>query len=490
MSKTLSELLQNVTVLSQAGSGNPVIEAIVFDSRKVAPNTLFVATRGSATDGHLYIAKAIELGASVIVCETVPSELNSEVIYVQVANSSLVLGMLASAFYGYPSQQLKLVGVTGTNGKTTIATLLYRLTTLLGYKAGLFSTVANYIVNQKVDATHTTPDSVKLNELMAQMVEAGCDYCFMEVSSHAVDQHRIAGLTFAGAIFTNLTHDHLDYHKTFDAYLKAKKGFFDGLSREAFALTNMDDKNGMVMLQNTKADKHTYSIRDVADFKARIVDSAFEGMQLEVDGNELHTPFVGHFNVSNLLAVYGAACLMGHNRSEVLVALSQLVPVDGRFETIRSVRNVTAVVDYAHTPDALKNVIETINQIRQAGQQLITVVGAGGDRDNTKRPVMAREAVKGSNKVILTSDNPRSEEPEEIIRQMMAGVDFSDRIKVVSIVNRREAIRTASMLANPGDIILIAGKGHETYQEVKGVKYHFDDREEIRQIFQEQNNLN
>jgi UDP-N-acetylmuramoyl-L-alanyl-D-glutamate--2,6-diaminopimelate ligase len=490
MSKTLSELLSNIDVVSQNGSGNPVIDAIVFDSRLVAPGTLFVATRGTATDGHLYIAKAIEKGAVAVVCEELPLELASQVIYVQVANSSQMLGFLASAFYNHPSQHLKLVGVTGTNGKTTIATLLYRLMGLLGYKAGLFSTVANYIISEKIESTHTTPDAVKLNELMAEMVDAGCDYCFMEVSSHSVDQHRIAGLTFAGAIFTNLTHDHLDYHKTFDAYLKAKKGFFDSLPKQAFALTNKDDKNGLVMLQNTKAHKHSYSIRELADFKARIIESMFDGMQLEVDGNELYTPFVGHFNVLNLLAVYGSAVLLGHNPTEVLIELSKLTPVDGRFETIRSARGVTAVVDYAHTPDAIKNVIETINQIRQTGQQLITVVGAGGDRDNTKRPVMAREAVKGSTKVILTSDNPRSEEPEEIIRQMMAGIEFVDRIKVLSIVNRHEAIRIACMLANPGDIILIAGKGHETYQEVKGVKHHFDDREEIRQIFQEQTNLN
>ncbi|PZX12426.1 UDP-N-acetylmuramoylalanyl-D-glutamate--2,6-diaminopimelate ligase [Breznakibacter xylanolyticus] len=490
MEKQLSYLLQSVEVSRRVGAMDPMVSRIEFDSRRAAAGVLFVATRGTHTDGHLYIDKAIDAGVVAVVCEQLPQSLRESVVYVQVENSSKALGELASAFYDHPSAQLKLVGVTGTNGKTTIATLLYRLTMQLGYKAGLFSTVANYIVDERMDATHTTPDAVNLNRMMAEMVAAGCDYCFMEVSSHAVDQHRIAGLKFEGAIFTNLTRDHLDYHLTFDAYLKAKKAFFDGLSAEAFAIVNADDKNGLVMLQNTKARKYTYSMRSMADFRGRVVEAMFEGMQLEMDGKELWTSFVGHFNVQNLLAVYGAAVLMGHERDEVLTALSALQPVDGRFETIRSVFGVTAVVDYAHTPDALKNVIETINAIREGAQQLITVVGAGGDRDNGKRPVMAAEAVKGSTRVILTSDNPRSEEPDEIIRQMMEGVAFADRIKVVAITNRREAIRTACMMAQKGDVVLIAGKGHETYQEVKGVRHHFDDREVVREVFNEQAKMN
>lgn len=490
MDRSLSFLLANVAVIKRVGTADPKVTDVVFDSRKTTQGALFVATKGTATDGHIYIDKALEMGASTVVCEQLPLQCNPSVAYVQVADSSVALGQIASAFYGNPSRYLKVVGVTGTNGKTTIATLLYRMAGLMGFKAGLFSTVANYIVNQKVESTHTTPDAVAINALMAQMVEAGCDYCFMEVSSHSVDQHRIAGLTFAGGVFTNLTHDHLDYHKTFDAYLKAKKAFFDALPQNAFALTNLDDKHGRVMLQNTKADKYTFSTREMADFRVRIIESMFDGMQLDFSGKELYTPFVGHFNASNLLAVYGASVLLGFSPDEALVALSKLHPVDGRFETIRSVRGVTAVVDYAHTPDALKNVIETINDIRQEGQQLITVVGAGGDRDKTKRPVMAREAVKGSSKVILTSDNPRNEEPEDIIAQMLDGIEHKDRIHVLSIVNRREAIRTACMLANQGDIILVAGKGHETYQEIKGVKHHFDDREEIQRIFDEQINLN
>jgi UDP-N-acetylmuramoyl-L-alanyl-D-glutamate--2,6-diaminopimelate ligase len=490
MDRSLSVLLESIRVESRLGSQNPSVNAIVFDSRDARPGSLFVATRGTATDGHRFITNAVAQGAVAVVCEQIPPETDENVVYLKVADSSAALGFLASAFYGNPSQYLKVVGVTGTNGKTTIATLMHRLVGFMGYKAGLFSTVANYIVDEKQNATHTTPDAVSINKAMAQMVLAGCDYCFMEVSSHAVDQKRIAGLSFAGGIFTNLTHDHLDYHKTFDAYLKAKKQFFDHLPANAFALTNLDDKHGQVMLQNTKAAKHSFSIREMADFRARIIESMFEGMQLDFGGKEFYTPFVGQFNASNLLAVFGAIVLLGFSPDEVLVALSKLTPVDGRFETIRSPKSVTAVVDYAHTPDALKNVIETINDIRQVGQQLITVVGAGGDRDKTKRPVMAKEAVRGSNKVVLTSDNPRSENPDDIIQQMLEGVDAKDKIKVLCIANRREAIRTACMLANPGDIILIAGKGHETYQEVNGVKHHFDDREEVRRLFYEQTNLN
>jgi UDP-N-acetylmuramoyl-L-alanyl-D-glutamate--2,6-diaminopimelate ligase len=400
-----------------------------------------------------------------------------------VDNSSKALGEMASAFYDHPSKQLKLVGVTGTNGKTTTATLLYDMVSALGYKAGLFSTVSNFIGKLEIAATHTTPDAVTLNRLMREMVEAGCEYCFMEVSSHALDQHRVAGLEFAGALFTNITHDHLDYHLTFKAYIEAKKSFFDNLGKEAFCLVNSDDKNGNVMMQNTVASKNTYSLKGMGTFKGRIIESMFEGMQLEMDGQEIWTQFIGHFNAQNLLAVYGSAILLGFDKMEVLVAISQLKPVDGRFETIRSAKGQTAIVDYAHTPDALKNVIETINLVRQPDQQLITVVGAGGDRDPMKRPEMAKEAVAGSSKVILTSDNPRSEDPDVIIEQMMEGVAFKDRIKVLSIVNRKEAIRTACMVAGQGDIILVAGKGHETYQEIKGVRNHFDDREVIKEIF-------
>lgn len=490
MSKDLSILLENVAVLKQHGDSNTQICSIEFDSRKVVSGSLFVAIRGTVTDGHQYISVALNKGATAVVCEELPENMPEDIIFVQVEDSSKAMGLMASALYDHPSRHLALVGVTGTNGKTTIATLLYHLTKKLGYKAGLFSTVVNYIGDAVVDATHTTPDSVSLNKLMAEMVVAGCDYCFMEVSSHSIVQNRIAGLTFKGGIFTNLTHDHLDYHKTFDEYLKAKKLFFDGLSKDAFALTNLDDKNGLVMLQNSKAKKQTYSIREMANFKARVIENHFEGMQLEIDGNELWTSFVGRFNVSNLMAVYGAGILLGHQPNEVLVAMSQLKSVDGRFETIVSDSGVVGVVDYAHTPDALKNVIDTINEIRQPEQQLITVVGAGGDRDNAKRSVMAKEAVKGSSKVILTSDNPRSEDPEEIIKQMMEGVEFKERIKVISITNRKEAIRTACMLAQPGDIVLVAGKGHETYQEVKGERTHFDDREVLRELFNEQNNVN
>ncbi len=482
----LSDILKDVSVKEIINHVDQTIDQIVFDSRKAKAGTMFVAMRGTLVDGHKFIPQVIESGCKCIVCEDIPSEFPEDVTIIHVEDSSSTLGKLASAFYQHPSRQLKLVGVTGTNGKTTTATLLYHLVMKMGYKAGLFSTVANYIGKTKIDATHTTPDAVTLNQIMAEMVEAGCEYCFMEVSSHALVQNRVAGLQFAGGLFTNITHDHLDYHKTFKAYIDAKKTFFDGLTKEAFALTNADDKNGQVMLQNTKAEKYNYSLRGMGTFKGRIVESMFEGMQLEIDGQEIWTQFVGDFNAQNLLTVYGAACLLGFQKDEVQVALSQLKPVDGRFETIRSGSGKTAIVDYAHTPDALKNVIETINLVRMPHQQLITVVGAGGDRDPMKRPEMAKEAVVGSSKVILTSDNPRSEDPEVIISQMMEGVAFKERMKVLSIVNRREAIRTACMVAGEGDIILIAGKGHETYQEIKGERTHFDDREVVNEIFNEE----
>jgi UDP-N-acetylmuramoyl-L-alanyl-D-glutamate--2,6-diaminopimelate ligase len=483
MQKILSDILTGLNIISQKGNADPVISEIIFDSRKAGGDTVFVAQKGTQADGHDYISSVFEAGCKAVVCEVMPENIPEDAICVKVENSSETLGLMASAFYDYPSSSLKLVGVTGTNGKTTIATLLYELTRLLGHKAGLFSTVTNFIDNEQIAATHTTPDAVTLNKIMKEMVDKGCSYCFMEVSSHAIHQKRIAGLNFAGGIFTNITHDHLDYHKTFKAYIKAKKAFFDNLDKDAFALVNADDKNGMVMVQNTKASVYTYSVREIADFKARIIENMFEGMQLNIDGHEVWSPFVGYFNAQNLLAVYGATVLLGHNKEDVLVQLSKLKPVDGRFETIRSDEGITAVVDYAHTPDALKNVIDTINSIRSFDQQLITVVGAGGDRDKTKRPLMAAEAVKGSSKVILTSDNPRSEDPEQIIKEMMEGVAFKEKIKVISITNREEAIKTAYMVARPGDIILIAGKGHETYQEVKGVRHHFDDREIIKEIF-------
>lgn len=482
----LSDIINGIGIIERINDVDCQIDQIVFDSRKAKQGALFVAMPGTLVDGHQFIPQVLEAGCRCIVCERVPSAYPEDAIILKVSDSSLALGLMASAYYGHPSSHLKLVGVTGTNGKTTTATLLYHLVMNMGYKAGLFSTVVNYIGHTKVEATHTTPDAVTLNKMMAEMVEAGCEYCFMEVSSHALVQNRVGGLTFAGGLFTNITHDHLDYHVTFKAYIEAKKLFFDGLPKGAFALTNADDKNGQVMLQNTKADTYTYSLRGMGTFKGRIIESMFEGMQLEVDGQEIWTQFVGHFNAQNLLLVYGTACLLGLNKDEVQVALSQLTPVDGRFETIRSGSGKTAIVDYAHTPDALKNVIETINLVRQPSQQLITVVGAGGDRDPLKRPEMAKEAVTGSSKVILTSDNPRSEDPEMIIEQMMKGVSFKERIKVLSIVNRREAIRTACMVAAPGDIILIAGKGHETYQEIKGVRSHFDDREIVKEVFNEE----
>jgi len=482
----LSDIIKDVNVLEAINEQECEVENIVFDSREAEPNTVFVAVKGTVVDGHQFIPQVIEAGCKCIVCEEVPKGELVDVTFLRVEDSSFAMGQMASAFYNHPSRQLKLIGVTGTNGKTTTATLLYDLVMQMGYMAGLFSTVANYIGKTQINATHTTPDAVSLNRIMAEMVEAGCEYCFMEVSSHALVQNRIAGLEFAGGLFTNITHDHLDYHLTFKAYIEAKKIFFDGLGKRAFALVNGDDKNGSIMVQNTKAKKYTFSLRSLGDYKCKIIESMFEGMQLEIDNQEIWTQFVGDFNAQNLLAVYGAACLLGLDKSEVQVAISQLKPVDGRFETIRSKSGKTAIVDYAHTPDALKNVIETINLIRQPDQNLVTVVGAGGDRDPMKRPEMAREAVLGSSKVILTSDNPRSENPDDIIVQMMEGVSFKERIKVLSIVNRREAIRTACMVASAGDIILIAGKGHETYQEIKGVRNHFDDREIVKEVFNEE----
>lgn len=481
--RPLNDLLNGIELLEMRGDLSVSIRNIQFDSRKVETGDMFVAVKGSHVDGHQFIAKAIEMGAIAVVCEEVPENLSSGVALVRIANSQKNFGKIAANFFRNPSAGLKVVGVTGTNGKTTIATLLYNTFTLLGYKVGLISTIKYYVGKDEFHATHTTPDALQIQELMARMVEAGCDYCFMEVSSHAIDQDRISGIQFDGGVFTNLSHDHLDYHKTFAEYLKAKKKFFDELSEDAFALTNADDKNGMVMLQNSRALKQTYSQRALANFHCKVLEKHFDGMLLSIDGQEVWTHFTGVFNASNLLAVMGASVLLGVDNGDILRILSELRPVSGRFEIIRSADGKYAVVDYAHTPDAIQNVLSGITDIRTGNEQVITVIGAGGDRDKTKRPEMAREAVKQSDKVILTSDNPRSEEPEQILADMEAGVEAHQRSKVLSIVNRKEAIRTACMLARPGDIILVAGKGHEDYQEIKGVKYHFDDKEVINEIF-------
>jgi UDP-N-acetylmuramoyl-L-alanyl-D-glutamate--2,6-diaminopimelate ligase len=476
----LKKILKGINVVSFTGNENKEIDNITFDSRSVTKGSLFVAVRGSKSDGHDFISGALKSGASAILCETLPAKPDNEITWVKTTDSAKALGQAASNFFGNPSSSLKLVGVTGTNGKTTIATLLYKMFTALGHKCGLFSTVCNYIIDKELPATHTTPDPVQLNRLMAEMVEAGCDYAFMEVSSHSADQQRISGLEFAGGIFTNLTHDHLDYHKTFDNYLAAKKKFFDSLPINAFALVNADDKNGKVMLQNCKAKHHTFSVRGAADFRCTLMEQSFEGMLLKMTGEEVWTRFVGDFNASNLLAVCAASELLGADKKEILTTLSNLTPVAGRLEVIRSQGGITGIVDYAHTPDALLNVIGTLNKIRSKNIQLITVVGAGGDRDKTKRPEMAAISAEGSTKVILTSDNPRTEDPEMILNDMEAGISPELKGRTLRICDRREAIKAAVMLANKGDVILVAGKGHEPYQEIKGVKHHFDDREELK----------
>lgn len=477
----LDELLQGVEVRSLVGDGTVAVGRLEFDSRKVVPGTLFFATRGTQADGHAYIPAAVAAGAAAVVCEELPAERPVGVTFVQVPDSTVALGQVASAFYGHPSRRLKLVGVTGTNGKTTTATLLYRMFRRLGYKAGLISTVVYCVDDREIPSTHTTPDSIRLNAMMAEMVEAGCDYCFMEVSSHSLVQHRTAGLAFVGGIFSNITHDHLDYHKTFAEYIRAKKLFFDGLPAGAFALTNADDRNGMVMVQNTKATVKTYALQSFADFRCRIVETLLDGMLLNLDGSEVWIKFLGRFNAYNLTSVYATALLLDARRDEVLRILSDLTSVDGRFEPIHSKEGVTAIVDYAHTPDALQNVIGTINEIRKKDQRLYVVVGCGGNRDATKRPEMAKIAVDGSDMAVLTSDNPRLEEPGAIIEQMKSGLEPGARY--LAITDRREAIKAAVALARPGDIILVAGKGHETYQDVGGVKHHFDDREEVRAAF-------
>ncbi|MCD6068328.1 MAG: UDP-N-acetylmuramoyl-L-alanyl-D-glutamate--2,6-diaminopimelate ligase [Bacteroidetes bacterium] len=484
--KLLSDILYKAGLEEVVGTTNLAVSGIVFDSRKVKKDSLFVATRGTNTDGHAYIDTAIEAGANAIVCEEYPFNLNEKITYVKVKDTSFALGIIASNYFDTPSEKLKLVGVTGTNGKTTTVTLLYNLFKQLGYTVGLLSTVKNKIQNEVIPATHTTPDAVALNELLAKMVEKGCQYAFMEVSSHAVVQHRINGITFSGGVFTNITHDHLDYHKTFDEYIKAKKGFFDKLNDEAFALTNRDDANGKVMLQNTQAKKHTYALKNVADFKCRIIENHLSGLLLNIDGQEIWVKLIGNFNAYNVLAVYSTAVLLKQDKTNVLTALSTLNAVEGRFQQIKSTSGIIGIVDYAHTPDALKNVLETIKNIRTGNEQVITIVGCGGDRDSTKRPIMAKIACELSTKVILTSDNPRSEDPEEILNQMQKGIDPVDMKKTMRISDRKEAIRTACTFAKPGDIILVAGKGHENYQEIKGVKHPFDDFEILKETIKEQ----
>ena len=481
----LKEILVNCNLLEIIGDKDLDILGITFDSRKADKGTLFFAVKGTQVDGHDYIDKAIEKGASAVVCEKVPRKKVENVTYIKVDNSAYVLGVAASNFFGNPSEKMKLVGVTGTNGKTTIATLLYRLFTDAGYNCGLLSTIENIVNREVIPSTHTTPDPIELNALLQQMVEEGCEYAFMEVSSHSVAQDRIAGLRFAGGIFTNLTHHHLDYHKTMANYRNAKKKFFDDLPQSAFALTNLDDKNGAVMLQNCKAKKLSYALKHDADFKGIIMESHFDGMLLKINGTEVFTQLVGGFNASNILAIYGAALSLGFNKDELLVEISKLRGANGRFDMVYADNGIVGIVDYAHTPDALENVLETINEVRCHKETLITVVGCGGNRDTTKRPEMAAVAVKLSDRVILTSDNPRNEDPDEIIRQMKAGVAEEDRNKVLCITNRGEAIRTAVALAKKGDIILLAGKGHETYQEINGIKNHFDDKEVLSEAFKE-----
>lgn len=481
--KYLSEILEGLAFTELQGSADTEITAVVFDSRKVIPGSLFVAIKGTLVDGHDYIDKAIKDGAVAVICEDLPARTATAVDFLMVANSAVALGIVTANFYDKPSTKLKLVGVTGTNGKTTIATLLYQLFRDLGYKCGLLSTVENQINGQVFASTHTTPDPVELNKLMDEMVAKGCDYCFMEVSSHAVAQHRIEGLVFAGGIFTNLTHDHLDYHKTFAEYLKAKKTFFDRLPKNAFALTNADDKNGSVMLQNTIAYKKSYGLKNMADYKARILENQFGGLLLQIDNEDVWFKMVGTFNAYNLLAVYAAAMLLEQDRAKVLTILSKLTGAEGRFEYIVSANKVIGIVDYAHTPDAVQNVLSTIHDIRKGNEKVITVIGCGGDRDKAKRPIMAKVASEWSDKVILTSDNPRSEDPAQIIKDMEEGIDAAFKRHTLSITDRHEAIKTACHLARPGDIILLAGKGHEKYQEIHGVKNHFDDMEELEAQF-------
>lgn len=479
--KTLTEILVNCYTIEIFGATDIPIANISYNSKDVSKGSLFIAVKGSRTDGHHFIDDAISSGALAVVCENFPESKLNNITYIKVDDCNLALGILAANFYDNPSEELKLVGVTGTNGKTTVATLLYELFTKLGYKTGLFSTVCNKICGTVMPATHTTPDPVMLNSLLRRMADEGCSFVFMEVSSHAIDQKRIAGLTYSGGVFTNLTHDHLDYHLTFDNYLKAKKTFFDNLKPDSFALTNVDDRNGLVMIQNTKARKHTYSLQTIADFKCKVIENQFSGLQLNIDGIDAWFKLVGNFNAYNILAIYGTAVLLEQDRTEVLSVLSDINAVEGRFDYIRNEENITAIVDYAHTPDALKNILSTVNSIRTGEEKLITVFGAGGDRDRTKRPEMAKIACELSDKVIVTSDNPRTEEPEDIILDILKGVDIIYKRKVLTIENRSEAIKTACSLAAKNDIIVVAGKGHEKYQEINGVKHPFDDKEILKE---------
>lgn len=479
----LKDLLKLAGKYEIVGNEGTNVNGIEIDSRNIKEGNAFIAIRGTQADGHNYIGKAIELGAKTIICEKLPETTVEGITYVTISDTEDAVGKIATTFYGNPTEKLDLVGVTGTNGKTTIATLLYNMFRAFGYKVGLISTVCNYIDGEAIPTEHTTPDPITLNKLLGRMADEGCKYAFMEVSSHSVAQKRIGGLKFAGGIFTNLTRDHLDYHKTVENYLKAKKAFFDGLPKTAFALTNADDKNGMVMVQNTKAKVATYSLRTMADFKGKVLEDGFEGMLMDINNTEVNVQFIGRFNAYNLLAVYGAAYMLGKKAEDILLQLSVLKPVSGRFDSMRSPQGYTAIVDYAHTPDALVNVLNAIHDVLKGRGKVITVVGAGGNRDKGKRPLMAQESVKQSDKVIITSDNPRFEEPQDIINDMLAGLNKEEMKKVLAITDRKEAIRTACMLANQGDVILIAGKGHENYQDIKGVKHHFDDKEVVREIF-------
>ena len=478
----LNELLKKIQPVDIIGSTDKEIAGVCIDSRQTEQGYLFMAMRGTQTDGHTYIPAAIGKGAVAVLCEELPQELAEDVTYIRVKDSEEAVGLVATTFYGDPTDKMELVGVTGTNGKTTVATLLYHTFRYFGYKVGLISTVCNYIDDQPVPTEHTTPDPITLNRLLGQMADAGCKYAFMEVSSHSIAQKRISGLRFAGGIFTNLTRDHLDYHKTVENYLRAKKKFFDDLPKTAFSLVNLDDKNGLVMTQNTRSKVYTYSLRSLADFKGKVLESHFEGMLLDFNNRELAVHFIGRFNVYNLLAVFGAAVLLGKREEDVLIALSTLHPVAGRFDAVRSPQGYTAIVDYAHTPDALANVLNAIHGVLEGRGKVITVVGAGGNRDKGKRPLMAQEAARQSDRLIITSDNPRFEEPQDIMNDMLAGLSKEDLQKTLAIADRREAIRTACMLAQKGDVVLVAGKGHEDYQEIKGVKHHFDDKEEVRKV--------
>lgn len=479
----LKDLLKLAGKYEIVGNEETNVNGIEIDSRNIKEGNAFIAIKGTQADGHNYIGKAIELGAKTIICEKLPETTVEGITYVTISDTENAVGKIATTFYGNPTEKLDLVGVTGTNGKTTIATLLYNMFRDFGYKVGLISTVCNYIDGEAIPTEHTTPDPITLNKLLGRMADEDCKYAFMEVSSHSVAQKRIGGLKFAGGIFTNLTRDHLDYHKTVENYLKAKKAFFDGLPKTAFALTNSDDKNGMVMVQNTKAKVATYSLRTMADFKGKVLEDGFEGMLMDINNTEVNVQFIGRFNAYNLLAVYGAAYMLGKKAEDILLQLSVLKPVSGRFDSMRSPQGYTAIVDYAHTPDALVNVLNAIHDVLKGRGKVITVVGAGGNRDKGKRPLMAQESVKQSDKVIITSDNPRFEEPQDIINDMLAGLNKEEMKKVLAITDRKEAIRTACMLANQGDVILIAGKGHENYQDIKGVKHHFDDKEVVREIF-------